>query len=59
MLFGEARRLGYEASYPMFARRIRHGGLRPQCQACSPGRVHTDIEHSPGEEILMRLAGAA
>ena len=51
VLFGEARRLGYEASYPTFARRIRHGGLRPQCQACLPGRVHTDIEHPPGEEI--------
>ena len=51
VLFGEAQRLGYGASYPTFVRRIRHGGLRPQCQACSPGRVHADIEHPPGEEI--------
>ena len=32
-------------------RRIRHGGLRPECQACSPQRAHTDIEHPSGEEI--------
>lgn len=51
VLFGEAQRLGYRASYPTFVRRIRLGGLRPECQACSPGRVHTDIEHPPGEEI--------
>ncbi len=51
VLFGEAQRLGYGASYPTFVRRIRHGGLRPQCQACSPGRAHADIEHPPGEEI--------
>ena len=51
VLFGEAQKLGYGASYPTFVRRIRHGGLRPECQACSPGRVHTDIEHPPGEEI--------
>ena len=51
VLFGEVQRLGYRASYPTFVRRVRHGGLRPQCQACSPDRVHTDIEHLPGEEI--------
>ncbi len=51
VLFAEAQRLGYSASYPTFVRRIRHGGLRPECQACSPGRAHTDIEHPPGEEI--------
>ena len=51
VLFGEAQELGYRASYPTFVRRIRLGGLRPECQACSPGRVHTDIEHPPGEEI--------
>ena len=51
VLFGEVQKLGYKASYPTFVRRIRHGGLRPECQACSPGRVHTDIEHPSGEEI--------
>ena len=51
VLFGEVQKLGYKASYPTFVRRIRHGGLRPECQACSPGRVHTDIEHPAGEEI--------
>ena len=38
VLFGEARRLGYRASYPTFVRRIRNRGLRPQCVACSPQR---------------------
>lgn len=51
VLFGEAQRLGYSASYPTFVRRIRNRGLRPECQACSPGRAHADIEHPPGEEI--------
>ena len=35
VLFGEVQRLGYPASYPTFVRRIRHGGLRPECSACS------------------------
>ena len=51
VLFGEVVALGYGASYPTFVRRIRHGGLRPSCRACSPQRAHTDIEHPPGEEI--------
>ena len=51
VLFGEAQQLGYRASYPTFVRRIRNRGLRPQCEACSPGRAHADIEHPPGEEI--------
>ena len=51
VLFGEAPKLGYGASYLPFVRRIRLGGLRPECRACTPGRVHTDIEHPPGEEI--------
>lgn len=51
VLFGEVQRLGYGASYPTFVRRIRHGGLRPECQACTPLRAHVDIEHPPGEEI--------
>ena len=51
VLFGEAQRMGYRASYPTFVRRIRNRGLRPQCQACLSGRAHTDIEHPPGEEI--------
>ena len=51
VLFGEAQRLGYQASYPTFVRRIRDRGLRPECAACSPQRAHTDIEHPPGEEI--------
>ena len=51
VLFGEAQALGYEASYPTFVRRIRHRGLRPECQGCSPGGAHVDIEHRPGEEI--------
>ena len=28
-----------------------HGGLRPECQACSPQRAHANIEHPPEEEI--------
>ena len=51
VLFAEAQKLGYGASYPTFVRRIRHGGLRPECEACTPLRAHTDIEHPPGEEI--------
>ena len=51
VLLGEARALGYGASYPTFARRIRERGLRPRCDACSPSRAHTDVEHPPGEEI--------
>ena len=51
VLFAEVQRLGYGASYPTFVRRIRNGGLRPECPACSPQRTHTDIEHPPGEEI--------
>ena len=51
VLFGEARALGYGASYPTFVRRIRNRGLRPQCPACSPLRAHVDIEHPAGEEI--------
>ena len=51
VLFGEAQALGYRASYPTFVRRIRDGGLRPDCEACSPQRAHTDIEHPPGEEV--------
>ena len=51
VLLEEARKLGYGASYPTFVRRIRHGGLRGECEACSPQRAHTDIEHPPGEEI--------
>ena len=51
VLLEEVRALGYGASYPTFVRRIRHGGLRPQCPGCSPQRAHTDIEHPPGEEI--------
>ena len=38
VLFGEVRALGYGQSYPTFVRRVRHRGLRPSCQACSPGR---------------------
>ena len=51
VLFAEAQKLGYGASYPTFVRRIRHGGLRPECVACTPLRAHTDIEHPAGEEI--------
>ena len=51
VLFYEVRALGYGASYPTFVHRVRDRGLRPQCQACSPGRAHTDVEHPPGEEI--------
>ena len=43
VLFGEVVALGYGASYPTFVRRIRHGGLRPSCEACSPLRAHTEF----------------
>ena len=50
VLFAEALKLGYGASYPTFVRRIRNGGLRPECPACSPQRTHTDITEHPTRE---------
>lgn len=57
-LFGEAQEswtMG--ASRPTLERHIRDRGLRPRGHAfCSSG-AHVDIEHPPGEEIHVGLAG--
>jgi len=52
-LFDEVVPLGYELSYPSFARQLREHGWRPHCEACSgvKGRDTIEIEHPPGEEI--------
>jgi transposase len=53
VLFEEVLALGYDQSYPTFARQIRKRGLRPHCEACTGvnGRDTIEIEHPPGEEI--------
>ena len=52
-LFDEAVELGYELSYPSFARQLRAAGLRPHCEACAgvSGRDTIDIGHPAGEEV--------
>jgi transposase len=52
-LFDEVVALGYDRSYPSFARQLRLAGLRPHCEACSgvKGRETTEIDHPAGEEI--------
>lgn len=52
-LFDEVVPLGYDRSYPTFARQLREHGWRPRCEACSgvKGRDTIEIEHPPGEEI--------
>ena len=52
-LFDEVVALGYDRSYPSFARQVRVAGLRPHCEACSgvKGRETTEIDHPAGEEI--------
>jgi len=49
-LFDEAVGLGFDRSYPTFARGLRAHGLRPHCEPCqaSVGRDHAVIEHPPG-----------
>jgi transposase len=52
-LFDEVVPLGYDRSYPTFARQLRERGLRPHCEACRGvlGRDTIEIDHPPGEEI--------
>jgi transposase len=52
-LFDEVVPLGYERSYPTFARQLRDRELRPHCEACRgvSGRDTIEIDHPPGEEI--------
>ena len=52
-LFDEVVPLGYERSYPTFARQVRQRKLRPHCEACSgvKGRETIEIDHPSGEEI--------
>jgi transposase len=52
-LFDEVVELGYDRSYPSFARQLRVAGLRPHCEACDgvAGRETIDIAHPAGEEI--------
>lgn len=52
-LYDEIKDLGYPQSYQTLARRVRLGGLRPPCSACSGvrGQPTAQIEHPPGEEI--------
>lgn len=53
-LFDEVVPLGYDRSYPTFARQLRERQLRPHCEACRGvlGRDTIEIEHPPGEEIF-------
>lgn len=52
-LFDEVVPLGYDRSYPTFARQLRQRGWRPHCEACAGvnGRDTIEIDHPPGEEI--------
>ena len=52
-LFDEVVELGYDRSYPSFARQLRVAGLRPHCEVCDgvAGRETIDIAHPAGEEI--------
>lgn len=51
-LYDEVVALGYDRSYPSFARQLRLGALRPHCEACSgvKGRETVEIAHPAGEE---------
>ncbi len=51
-LFDEVVPLGYEGSYPSFARQVRQAGLRPHCERCRgvKGRATIEIDHPPGDE---------
>jgi len=51
-LYDEVTALGYERSYPSFARQLRSRALRPHCENCAgvKGRDTVPIEHPPGEE---------
>ncbi len=52
-LYDEVVPLGYDRSYPSFARQLRLAGLRPHCEACTgvKGRETVEIDHPSGEEI--------
>lgn len=52
-LFDEVVAMGYDRSYPSFARQLRLGALRPHCEACAgvKGRETVEIDHPAGEEI--------
>ena len=52
-LYDEVRRLGYQLSYPSFARQVRLAGLRPHCEACAgvKGLNIIEIDHPAGVEI--------
>jgi len=52
-LFDEVVAMGYDRSYPSFARQLRLGALRPHCEACTgvKGRETVEIDHPAGEEI--------
>jgi transposase len=52
-LYDEVVPLGYDRSYPSFARQLRLAALRPHCEACSgvKGRETIEIDHPAGEEI--------
>lgn len=52
-LFDEVVELGYDRSYPSFARQVRLATLRPHCEACKGvcGRDTIEIDHPAGEEI--------
>ena len=52
-VYDEVVPLGYDCSYPSFARQLRLAGLRPHCEACTgvKGRESVEIDHPSGEEI--------
>jgi transposase len=52
-LYDEVVAMGYDRSYPSFARQLRLGALRPHCEACTgvKGRETVEIDHPAGEEI--------
>ncbi|MDQ6724882.1 MAG: IS21 family transposase [Actinomycetota bacterium] len=51
-LYDEVVAMGYDRSYPSFARQLRQGALRPHCEACTgvKGRETVEIDHPAGEE---------
>jgi len=51
-LYDEVVAMGYDRSYPSFARQLRLGALRPHCEACTgvKGRETVEIDHPAGEE---------
>ncbi len=51
-LYDEVVTMGYDRSYPSFARQLRLGALRPHCEACTgvKGRETVEIDHPAGEE---------